>query len=261
MNTVSNVSAGKPKIGGAVFRAPVGTPLPTNATATLNAAFKGLGFVSDAGVKNGSGVTTNAVRSWGGDTVLTTQEKRDDTFAMNLIESLNTEVLKTFHGDANVSGTLSTGITVTANGKDLGAYSYVIDMIMRDGALKRIVIPNAQVSETGDVVYVDKDVVSYPVTLAAQPDVSGNNHYEYIINASAASVTLSASTATVVHGNTTSLTAATTPSGGTVKWSSSDTDVATVTGGTITGVAVGTAVITARVEETGATAQAVVTVT
>lgn len=182
-NTTSNVSAGKPKIGGAVFRAPIGTTLPTSASAALATAFADLGFVSDAGVTNGNGVTSNAVRSWGGYVVLTTQKSRDDTFQLNLIESLNPEVLKTFHGDDNVTGALATGITVTANGKELGTHSYVIDLVMRDGALKRIVIPCAQVSETGDVVYVDNDVVAYPVTLSAQPDASGNTHYEYILRA------------------------------------------------------------------------------
>lgn len=180
MNTATNVSAGKPKIGGAIFRAPLGTALPTSASAELNAAFVGLGFVSDEGVTNDAGVETNEVRSWGGDVVLTTQESRSDTFAMTLIEALNTEVLKTFHGADNVTGTLAEGITVTANGKDLGTHSYVIDMIMRDGAIKRIVIPNAQISETGEVVYADNDVVGYPITLSAQPDSSGNTHYEYI---------------------------------------------------------------------------------
>ena len=39
-NTVSNVTAGKPKIGGAVFRAALGSTLPTDATTALDAAFK-----------------------------------------------------------------------------------------------------------------------------------------------------------------------------------------------------------------------------
>ena len=49
MSDVNNVSAGKPKIGGAVFVAPIGTELPEDVTTQLNAAFKGLGYCSDDG--------------------------------------------------------------------------------------------------------------------------------------------------------------------------------------------------------------------
>jgi len=50
MSDVNNVSAGKPKIGGAVFVAPIGTELPKDVTTQLNAAFKGLGYCSDDGI-------------------------------------------------------------------------------------------------------------------------------------------------------------------------------------------------------------------
>ena len=44
MSDAKNVSAGKPKIGGAIFRAPHGTTLPTDTAAALDPAFKALGY-------------------------------------------------------------------------------------------------------------------------------------------------------------------------------------------------------------------------
>ena len=70
MTNVNNVSAGKPKIGGAVFVAPIGTELPEDVTTQLNAAFKGLGYCSDDGITNTNSPETEEQKAWGGDTVL-----------------------------------------------------------------------------------------------------------------------------------------------------------------------------------------------
>ena len=40
MGNVNNVSAAKPNVSGAIFRAPLATTLPTTASETLDAAFK-----------------------------------------------------------------------------------------------------------------------------------------------------------------------------------------------------------------------------
>ena len=71
-------------------------------------------------------------------------------------------------------------ITVAASADELEEYVYAIDMVMRGGALKRVVIPHGVLSELGDVVYKADEAVGYEVTLEALPDSSGNTHYEYI---------------------------------------------------------------------------------
>ena len=78
---------------------------------------------------------------------------------------------------------------------------------------------------------------------------------------STAKVVLNKTAATVAKNATTSITATTTPASGTVTWESSDESVATVSSGTVTGVAAGECEIIARVAATGAVAKCAVTVT
>lgn len=66
-----------------------------------------------------------------------------------------------------------------------------------------------------------------------------------IAKATTTAISLSSSSESIVKDETATITATTTPSGQHVTWSSSNPAVATVAGGVITAVAVGTAVITA----------------
>lgn len=187
MSEVKNVTTGKPKVGGAIHRAPVGTALPTDAKSELDAAFKQMGYVSEDGLVNSNSPDTDTIKAWGGDTVMVVQNGKDDTFKATFIEALNLEVLKMVYGENNVSGDLTTGITVKANADEAESYSYVVDMILRNKVLKRIVLPSAKVSEVGDITYSDGDVVGYETTLNAAPDSAGQTHYEYMIGSGEAS--------------------------------------------------------------------------
>lgn len=173
------VTAAKPKKGGAAFRAPLGTALPTDAEAALDEAFKGLGYISTDGVTNANSPTSNKQTAWGGDTVLNNMTDRPDDFKFQLIEGLNVEVLKTVYGADNVEGDLKTGITVKVGSEDPEQYAWVFDMVMKGGIAKRVVIPSASLSALEEIKYVDSTATGYGVTISAVPDTAGFTHYEY----------------------------------------------------------------------------------
>ena len=179
-NTAAHVSAGKPNVNGAIYRAPLGTTLPTSTTVTLNSAFKCLGYASEDGVRNNNSPSSDAIKAWGGDNVLHIQSDKEDTFAFTLLEIMNLDVIKAVYGDDNVSGTLATGISINANAKEQAASAWVIDMILNGGKLKRIVIPNGKITEVGEISYTDGDAIGYETTVSCVPDATGNTHYEYI---------------------------------------------------------------------------------
>lgn len=178
--TATNVSAAKPPVAGAVSIGATSLTLPTDATTALATGFTSLGYISEDGLTNSNSPDAEIINAWGGDPVLTLYNSKEDTFTFTLLEVLNIDVLKAVYGGSNVSGTLAAGITVTANNTPAEPQAFVVDMVMRNNAIKRIVIPSATVTEIGEVEYSDSAAVGYEITLSAQADSSGNTHYEYI---------------------------------------------------------------------------------
>lgn len=183
MANASNVVAGKPLIGGGIFVAPKGTSRPADATTALNASYKGTGYVSEDGVTETIDRSTDKIRAWGGDTVKVVQSEFGVEYSFTFIETLNSDVLKTVYGDANVTTTAATSSKgtlhkVKLNSAPLPEQQFVIDMKDGDATVRIDFI--GQISEVGDITYSDDEVIGYPVTVTAIPDSNGDSALKYL---------------------------------------------------------------------------------
>lgn len=183
-NSVASVLAGKPNVTGGVLIAPTGTALPVTAVAAPNVAFVSAGYIGDDGLSETLDRSTTKIKAWGTDVVRVLQSEFSVQYKFTFIETLNTGVLKAVYGDNNVTVTaagVSTGTlrAIAVNGATLEHKEYIFEV--KDGTARiRVVVPNGQVTEVGEIKYADAEVIAYQVTVEAFADASGNQSYKYI---------------------------------------------------------------------------------
>lgn len=182
--TAANVSTGKPLATGGVLTAPLGTALPTDEATALNAAFLAVGYAGDGGVVRSEARSNDKKKAWGGSVVYTAQTDYEVTYKLTLIEHYNPNVHKLVHGESNVvvtpaTATVGTKAKISGNASQLDHKEWVFEMPA--GAAKtRHVIPDGQITEVGDVSYVDDELIAYEITVSCYPDALGNPYYEYL---------------------------------------------------------------------------------
>lgn len=188
----NNAAAFGPKVGGGVYYAPIGTALPADATTALDPAFVGLGLVNEDGLQPEREVNTEKPKDWNGDVVL--QLKTDDSksFTFTLLEVFNGDVQTWINGADNVTVTPATtesGTTIAVVDKaaDIDNCVLVFDMKFR-GKQRRIVVPVANSTVSGEGAMVPGTLGSYEITTEATKDTSGARVYDYLVNDDLASV-------------------------------------------------------------------------
>lgn len=156
-------------ITGELSVAPVGSTAPTSSTSSLDAAFVGLGYVSEDGVTESYDDTVEDIIAWQNATVVrsTTTESKA-TLQMTLIETKG-NVLELFHKGSAVE-VVSSGqwkMDVLAPTPDPRAF--VLDVI--DGSKHlRIYVANGEVTERGEIVYANGEAIGYDITIVCYPD-------------------------------------------------------------------------------------------
>jgi len=187
MPSKTKVIAGKPKIGGAIFRAPYGTPLPTDAMTPLDKAFKELGYASSDGWSRKITKAFNTINAWGGDEINKSRTELSLGIDTTLVEELNGDTQEAKWGTASVTQTDATAdhgnlITVAYDGSDdLDPYVWVFDMA-EGRRLHRSVFMNAvDTTESFEQTFSDSDIISLPFSLSVyRDDATGLFFYDYL---------------------------------------------------------------------------------
>ena len=160
---------------GAVSFAPIGTALPLDAVAALAATFKDVGYIGPDGVTQAIEADVTDIKAWqNGDTVRKVQTSHDVTFQLVMLET-NALSLKIYYADAN-----ATASAVKVTGAQSLHNVVVIDVIDEKRSI-RIVLPDAQVTERGEIVYQNEEATGYDITMTAYPDSSGVKAYIYLV--------------------------------------------------------------------------------
>lgn len=177
-NNTANVSAGKGLKGGYIYTAPVGTALPTDIETELDPAFKVLGYVSEDGITVSVEEDSNDLVDMNGDVMDSTYSNRSETIALTLAE-IKAGTFKTQHGSVNVTDENGL-ITIKHNGDNHDSSSYVFELVLKDNRRWRMVVPNAKLSELGDLTISSSELCQREITLKCAVDSTGNTMYDYI---------------------------------------------------------------------------------
>lgn len=185
----ANVTFSKPGASanksGYIWVAPLGTAVPTDATAELDKAFVGLGYLSEDGLTEPASFEPgDDIVAAGGDTVAQADPTFSKTWTGTCIEALNEDLLKVAYGSANVTvtpaGATDGSITIKEQAGDIEHHVIVIDEMLKGGRKRRNVMADATFLITGDISHVHTALVNFEFTITAYPTATQPAQTQYI---------------------------------------------------------------------------------
>lgn len=186
----ANVTFSKPGTSanksGYIWVAPLGTEIPTDATAELGSAFVGLGYLSEDGLTEPASYEPgDDIVAAGGDTVAQADPTFSKTWTGTCIEALNEDLLRVAYGTTNVTVTDATStkdgvITVKEQAGEIEHHVIVIDEMLKGGRKRRNVMADATFLITGDISHVHTALVNFEFTINAYPTATQPAQTQYI---------------------------------------------------------------------------------
>lgn len=175
----AEVTVGSAAATGAIFIAPKGTTLPTDATTALASAFKLLGFTSDAGVQISESSSTEAIRAWEGRTeVYNVRTEYTESVSFTPIQC-NADVYKLTWGDDKVTVGADGNLSIKHHGGTLEPVVVAIETTPREGIVRRYT-GTFQLTERGEATLDGTQVDGRQLTFNALADSNAVTMYEYV---------------------------------------------------------------------------------
>ncbi|WP_162890447.1 hypothetical protein [Streptomyces olivoreticuli] len=172
-----NANAVRVALSGAAYVAPKGATAPTDATTAWPTAATDIGWISDDGITESNSADTSEIKGWqGGQTVRKVISSSEMTFQFTAIETSKT-VLELYHkGSKVVTSNGKSVLAIKAPGPDRRMFGF--DVIDGNSHI-RIVVPDGEVTETGDITYKGDEAVSFELTVTAYPSADGTVAIKY----------------------------------------------------------------------------------
>lgn len=160
-------------ITGQLYKAPLGTALPSSPTQQLSQAFTGLGYVSEEGVVENWDDSVDNIIAWqNATTVRSSTTESTGTLALTLIQTRGS-VLEAFHRGSHIVEPDLNQFRMDVKPIVADPSVWVLDVIDGDKHI-RIVLGNAEITERGEITYANGDPIGYPITITCYPDEAGN---------------------------------------------------------------------------------------
>lgn len=154
---------------GTVNYAPTGTALPTDTTTALNVAFLHVGYISDDGITGDPNESNSDVRAWGGDLVRRIISEYGEEYQFTMIET-NANSIGAYFGNGTATAWQGLSISIRK--------SWVFH-ILDGAALRRVVLPDAEVTDRGQITYATSSAIAYPLTVSTYPNAAGVHSFHY----------------------------------------------------------------------------------
>lgn len=154
-------------IDGALYSAPPGTPLPTNATVALNVAFTGHGLWTSDGLSEASDTTTTEVRAFQNNILVGNVVTGGTATVTVALLQKNAANKGLYYGD-EVDPV--TGGVRWRPGIPSGDRVFVVDKVDANGEVERLVVGRGNARPNGDRVTVQGSASAYPIAISILDD-------------------------------------------------------------------------------------------